>query len=114
MCSSSSLNDEKIKVKVYALILFLKILKAEDLSKIEFKKHLSLATKESCFIFNGNLCKQVNGVAMGSPLALILVFLYTLKRIGYKIVHLTLSLIITDSMLMIFCFVYLTRTFGSL
>ena len=38
------------------------------LSKIEFKELLSLATKESYFIFNGQLYKQVDGVAMGSPL----------------------------------------------
>ena len=37
------------------------------LSKIEFKELLSLATKESYFIFNGQLYKQVDGVAMGSP-----------------------------------------------
>ena len=38
------------------------------LSKIEFKELSSLATKESYFIFNEKLYKQVNGVAMGSPL----------------------------------------------
>ena len=38
------------------------------LSKIEFKELLSLATKESYFVFNGQLYKQVDGVAMGSPL----------------------------------------------
>ena len=55
------------------------------LSKIEFEELLSLVTKESYFIFNGKLYKQVYGVAMGSPLGPILamLFLYTLKRIGY-------------------------------
>ena len=38
------------------------------LSKIEFKKLLSLATKESYSIFNRKLYKQVGGVAIGSPL----------------------------------------------
>ena len=42
------------------------------LSKIEFKELSSLATKESYFIFNEKLYKQVNGVAMGSPLGLTL------------------------------------------
>ena len=42
------------------------------LSKIEFEELLSLVTKESYFIFNGKLYKQVNGVAMGSPLGPIL------------------------------------------
>ena len=43
------------------------------LSKIEFKKLLSLATKESYSIFNRKLYKQVGGVAIGSPLGLTLV-----------------------------------------
>ena len=42
--------------------------KVEGLSEIEFKKVLILATKESYFIFNRKLYKQVDGVAMGSPL----------------------------------------------
>ena len=40
--------------------------------KIEFKKILSLATKESCFIFDGKVCKQVCRVAVGSLLGLAL------------------------------------------
>ena len=40
----------------------------EGLSKIQFKELLSLATKESYFIFNGKLHEQVDEVAMGSPL----------------------------------------------
>ena len=42
--------------------------KVESLSKTEFKVLLSLATKESCLIFNGQLYKQVDGVTTGSPL----------------------------------------------
>ena len=37
-------------------------------TKSELKQLLSWATKESYFIFNGLLYKQINGVAMGSPL----------------------------------------------
>ena len=40
----------------------------EGLNKSEFKELLSLATKESYFIFNEILYKQIDGVAMGSPL----------------------------------------------
>ena len=40
----------------------------EGLNKSEFKELLSLATKESYFIFNQFLYKQIDGVAMGSPL----------------------------------------------
>ena len=40
----------------------------EGLSKSEFKELLSLASKESYFIFNEFLYKQIDGVAMGSPL----------------------------------------------
>ena len=42
------------------------------LSKIEFKKLLSLATKETYFLFKWKLYKQADGVAMGSPLGLTL------------------------------------------
>ena len=83
---------------------------ADILSKIEFKGLLSLSTKESDFIFNGKLYKQVAGVAMGSSLGSTLAnnFLYTLKRIGYKIIDLTLSLVTTGGMLMV-SFVDLTN-----
>ena len=40
----------------------------QGLSKDEFKDLLSMATKQSWFIFNDELHKQVDGVAMGSPL----------------------------------------------
>ena len=87
---------------------FLKIQrKVEGLSKIKFKELLSLATKESYFIFNGKLYKQVYGFVMVLPLCPTIAngfFLYTLKRIGYKIIHLTLSAITTDGMLMISLF----------
>ena len=42
--------------------------KVESFTKIEFKELLSVATKKSYFVFNGKLFKQVDGVAMGSPL----------------------------------------------
>ena len=42
--------------------------KVEGLSKIEFKELLSLVGKESYSIFNGQLYKQVDGVAIDSPL----------------------------------------------
>ena len=40
----------------------------EGFTKSELKQLLSLATKESYFIFNGLVFKQIDGVAMGSPL----------------------------------------------
>ena len=40
----------------------------QRISKEEFRNLLSLATKESYFIFNEVLYKQKDGVAMGSPL----------------------------------------------
>ena len=49
---------------------FLKNLKPLiGLSKTEFKELLSLATKDSHFIFDWILYKQIDGVAMGSPLS---------------------------------------------
>ena len=43
-----------------------------EVSKIESKELLSLASKDSYFIFNGKLYKQVDGVAVGSPVGLTL------------------------------------------
>ena len=40
----------------------------EGLNKSEFKELLSLATKESYYTFNEIFYKQIDGVAMGSPL----------------------------------------------
>ena len=40
----------------------------KGLNKSEFKELLSLAIKESYFIFNEFLYKQIDAVAMGSPL----------------------------------------------
>ena len=52
-----------------ALIHFSKIRNfSKSVLIIEFKELLLLAAKESYFIFNGKLYKQVDGVAMGSPL----------------------------------------------
>ena len=44
----------------------------KGLSKSEFKELLSPATKDSHFIFDGTLYKQIDGLAMGSPLGPIL------------------------------------------
>ena len=38
------------------------------IERAEFRNLLNLATKESFFMFNGSYYKQVDGVAMGSPL----------------------------------------------
>ena len=48
--------------------LFKKSETVEGLNKTEFKELLPLATKDSHFIFNGTLYKQIDGVAMGFPL----------------------------------------------
>ena len=40
----------------------------EGLSTTEFKELLSLGTKDSHFIFDGTLYKQMDGVGIGSPL----------------------------------------------
>lgn len=39
-----------------------------NISKDDLTELLNLATKDQLFQFNGNLCKQIDGVAMGSPL----------------------------------------------
>ena len=47
--------------------LFKKSENVEGLTKTVFKELFSLATKDSHFIFDGTLYKQIDGVAMGSP-----------------------------------------------
>ena len=52
--------------------LFGKKKKYEGFSKEQFKKLLSLAVKNSFFLFNGNYYEQIDGVAMGSSLGSII------------------------------------------
>ena len=40
----------------------------DGLNKSEFKQLLTLATTESFILFNGSYYRQIDGVAMGSPL----------------------------------------------
>ena len=58
--------DETINICVSRLYNRKK--KVRGLLKRHFKELLTLATKSSCFIFNGIYYSQVDGVAMGSPL----------------------------------------------
>jgi len=46
--------------------------KINGLSRSQFKKLLEMATKETNFIFNDKIYNQIDGVAMGSPLASVL------------------------------------------
>ena len=58
--------DETINICVDRLYTRKK--KVRGLLKRHFKQLLTLATKSSCFLFNGVYYSQVDGVAMGSPL----------------------------------------------
>ena len=58
--------DETINICVDRLYSRKK--KVRGLLKRHFKELLTLATKSSCFLFNGTYYSQVDGVAMGSPL----------------------------------------------
>ena len=58
--------DETIDICVSKL--FGKKHKFKGFSRQQFKKLLSLAVKNSFFLFNGTYYEQVDGVAMGSPL----------------------------------------------
>ena len=59
-------------VTICANTPFEKSERIERLSKMKCQDLLPLATKESFFIFNGKLYKQVDEVVMGSPLGLTL------------------------------------------
>ena len=54
-------------IDIYVNQLFENIDTAEGFTKSELKQLLSSAKKESYFIFNVLLYKQIDGVAMGSP-----------------------------------------------
>ena len=58
--------DKTIKIKTGKL--FSENETGQNLKKDQFKCLLILTTKESCFIFDGELYQQVDGVAMGSTL----------------------------------------------
>ena len=55
-------------IEICANELFKEPETAVGLSKTEFKELLSMATKESHFLFDGTLYKQIDGMAMDSPL----------------------------------------------
>ena len=58
--------DETIDICINELYKNVDIV--ENLSKKEMKELLSLACKETLFLFDGTFYKQIDGVAMGSPL----------------------------------------------
>ena len=55
-------------------LVFHKKKKVKGMLKRHFKQLLVLSVKSSCFLFNDVYYKQVDGVAMGSPLGLTLVY----------------------------------------
>ena len=79
----------------------------KGLSKIELKAVWCLYTKESYFVFNGNLYGLVDEVTMGWALGPIVSFgfhfLLTLRRTDCSVVHQILGLI-TSAMLMTLLF----------
>ena len=64
--------DETINICVD--LVFHKKKKVKGMLKRHFKQLLTLSVKSSCFLFNDVYYKQVDGVAMGSPLGPTFVF----------------------------------------
>ena len=58
----------EVTIEICTNELFKESEAVEGLSKTEFKELLSLATKDSHFIFGETHYKEIDGVAMGSPL----------------------------------------------
>ena len=58
--------DETINICIY--LVFHKKKKVKVMLKRHFKQPLTFSVKSSCFLFNDFYYKQVDGVAMGSPL----------------------------------------------
>ena len=88
------------------LITFWRQWKSRRFIKVEFKKLLSLATRESYFIsMESSTSKSMESLMVHRWVwHWLMLFLYTLKRICHKIVHLTLSLITNVGMFMISLF----------
>ena len=91
--------------------LFKNTRRVQVILKITFKEKFSRAINGSYSIFHWKLYKQGDGVAMGSLFGP--TFLYTLEKIGCKIVQRNSWLITTGDMLTTFFFIHLTRTFRS-
>ena len=64
--------DETINICVD--LVFHKKKKVKGMLKRHFKQLLALSVKSSCFLFNDVYYKQVDGIAMGSPLGLTLMY----------------------------------------
>ena len=62
--------DETIEIVTKKV--FAKKHKVNGLSRTDFRRLLSLSTKGTVFLFNGNYYRQKDGVAMGSPLGPVL------------------------------------------
>ena len=74
-----------------------------NIPKHNFRNLLNIATKETFFMFNNKYYKQVDGVAMGSPLgpALANNFLSVVLKVnGFKILLMISNLCFIDIMLM--------------
>ena len=73
-----------------------------NISRHDFCNLANIATVESFFMFNNKYYKQVDGVAMGSPLASALahIFMFSLNADGFEIVLMISNLCSIDVMLM--------------
>ncbi len=71
-------------IEIIADHLFSNAIHFYDLTRSEFKQLLNCAVKNCHFLFNGSLCHQVDGVAVGSPLRPLFanIFLSFMKPLG--------------------------------
>ena len=79
-----------------------------NISNHDFRNLLNIATKESFFMLNNKYCKQVDGIAMGSPLGPTFLCV-VLKVNGFEIVLMISNLYSIDVMSMTYlhCFLLL-------
>ena len=80
-----------------------------NIPKHNFRNLLNIATKETFFMFNNKYYKQVDGVAMASPLgpALANIFMCILKVNGFVIVLMISNLCSIDVMSIIYLYCFL-------
>ena len=91
--------------------LFSNNAKVNNINRIDFEKFLRATLLNNFFNFEGKIYKQIDGVAMGSPLhpTLANTFYVSMNRFGLMNVLMNSNLHTTEEMLMTysFCFVHL-------
>ena len=110
MSSSSLPTYRQRRLQVCVVILCLAMMLNNNIKNIDFKKLLRAALQNNFFNFEGKIYKQIDGVALGSPLRSYFgrCIFVSMNKFGLMNVLMDSNLHTTEDMLMTyFCFVHL-------